>query len=136
MQLVSLHMACAGQGLHRWLPRDHFRAGPIFSSYSTHSVVAGGALVSRAATDPQETGLDRYLRAAADKVGCQLLDDLRSARHVKLICLNASAACLQFENAQNKPAVAGWAVGAVFALFFAEWLIHKPVLSIVSGLCW
>ena len=39
---------------------------------------------------------------------------------------------LQFENAQNKPAVAAWAGGSVFAIFFAEWLIHKPGLNIVS----
>ncbi len=39
---------------------------------------------------------------------------------------------MQYENAQNKPAVAAWAGGAVSAIFFAEWLIHKPGLNIVS----
>ena len=38
---------------------------------------------------------------------------------------------MQFENANNKPAVAAWAGGSVFAIFFAEWLIHKPGLNIV-----
>ncbi|DBB07765.1 hypothetical protein WJX82_010306 [Trebouxia sp. C0006] len=39
----------------------------------------------------------------------------------------------KYENAQNKPAVAAWAGGAVFAIFFAEWLIHKPGLNILLG---
>lgn len=41
-------------------------------------------------------------------------------------------AVLQYENAQNKPAVLAYAGGSVAALIFAEWLIHKPGLNIVS----
>lgn len=39
---------------------------------------------------------------------------------------------MQYENAENKPAVAAYAGGAVSAIIFAEWLIHKPGLNIVS----
>ena len=39
---------------------------------------------------------------------------------------------VQYENAENKPAVAAYAGGAVSAILFAEWLIHRPGLNIVS----
>lgn len=45
---------------------------------------------------------------------------------------------MQYENANNKPAVAAWAGASVFAIFFAEWLIHKPglnIVRIVDALC-
>lgn len=38
----------------------------------------------------------------------------------------------QFEKAENKPVVIGWAAAAVFAFFTAEWLIHLPALDVVS----
>lgn len=39
---------------------------------------------------------------------------------------------LQYENAQNKPAVIAYTGGSVTLLIFAEWLINKPGLNIVS----
>ncbi|KAL3154480.1 hypothetical protein ABBQ32_013944 [Trebouxia sp. C0010 RCD-2024] len=39
----------------------------------------------------------------------------------------------KYENANNKPAVAAWAGASVFAIFFAEWLIHRPGLNILLG---
>ena len=40
----------------------------------------------------------------------------------------------QFEASDNKPAVIGYSVAAVFAFFFAEWFIHLPLFNFVSGL--
>ena len=39
----------------------------------------------------------------------------------------------QFEASDNKPAVIGYSVAAVFAFFFAEWFIHLPLFNFVSG---
>jgi len=39
----------------------------------------------------------------------------------------------KFEKSDNKPAIIGYSVGAGFALFAAEWLIHKPLLDVLLG---
>jgi hypothetical protein len=41
---------------------------------------------------------------------------------------------LQFEASDNKPVVIGYSVGAIAALFFAEWFIHLPLFNFVSSL--
>ena len=40
----------------------------------------------------------------------------------------------QFERTEKKPAVIGWTAAAVGAFFFTEWLIHLPLLNVVSYL--
>ena len=45
---------------------------------------------------------------------------------------NLSSICLQFEKTEKKPAVIGWTAAAVGAFFLAEWLIHLPLLNVVS----
>ena len=42
---------------------------------------------------------------------------------------------MQWEKADNKPAIALYISGAAFAIFFSEWLIHLPVLNVVRGYC-
>lgn len=40
---------------------------------------------------------------------------------------------LQFERAENKPAIVAWTSAAIFAFFFSEWLIHLPGLNVLLG---
>lgn len=40
---------------------------------------------------------------------------------------------MQFEKVENKPVVIGYLSAAVVSVFFAEWLIHLPLLDVVSG---
>jgi hypothetical protein len=39
----------------------------------------------------------------------------------------------KFEASDNKPAVIGYSVAAVFAFFFAEWFIHLPLFNFLLG---
>ena len=41
---------------------------------------------------------------------------------------------MQFEKTEKKPAVIGWTAAAVGAFFVTEWLIHLPLLNVVSHL--
>ena len=41
---------------------------------------------------------------------------------------------MQFEKTEKKPAVIGWTAAAVGAFFVTEWLIHLPLVNVVSHL--
>ena len=93
------------------------------------STPAGKTICQAASGDQKDFSIDTFLGEVAEKVGTCILTSRSACRtyHRTERCV------LQYENAQNKPAVAAWAGGAVFAIFFAEWLIHKPGLNIVSA---
>lgn len=92
------------------------------------STPAGKTICQAASGDQKDFSIDTFLGEVAEKVGTCVFTTRTSCRtfHRTELCV------MQYENAQNKPAVAAWAGGAVFAIFFAEWLIHKPGLNIVS----